>query len=332
MESFNISPNKRPRYSVAIRTLGLAGDKFIKEINSILAQTEKPDAIYAYIPYGYEIPSFEASDKIIWVRSEKGMITQRAQKYDNIKSELILFLDDDVELQPTSASTMIDALIEHNAQAIVANMFENHEMTPLRKAVNLFLGTGFFSSKRYAFKIRESGYYSYNISPKFNVMESQTGAGPCGMIYKNVFLKTHFEIENWMEQFGYCLGDDQMLYNKIFINGGKILVLYNSGIKNLDAATGGKLNIRKNYKMNYSLKYIIWHRTKYSLHSTIRGRLKSFICFGTIQASNLFYNLIKSIVTFKPFFLLSNIQGLFLGWKYTRKASYRKLPKFFINQ
>ena len=40
------------RYNVAIRTVGKAGDKYVKEIESLKAQTVAPDRIVVYIAEG----------------------------------------------------------------------------------------------------------------------------------------------------------------------------------------------------------------------------------------------------------------------------------------
>lgn len=44
------------KYCVAIRTLGLAGNKFQQELNSLINQTIPPQKIIVYIAEGYEIP------------------------------------------------------------------------------------------------------------------------------------------------------------------------------------------------------------------------------------------------------------------------------------
>lgn len=43
-------------YSVAIRTLGKAGDMFSRLIYSLKSQTIPPSGIYVYIAEGYELP------------------------------------------------------------------------------------------------------------------------------------------------------------------------------------------------------------------------------------------------------------------------------------
>ena len=84
-------------YSIAIRTLGTSGDKFIKELRSIVSQTVQPEKVVVYIAEGYSRPEVTVGkEEYVWVK--KGMMTQRALPYDEISSDCILMLDDDVRL------------------------------------------------------------------------------------------------------------------------------------------------------------------------------------------------------------------------------------------
>ena len=60
-------------YSVAIRTLGTAGDKFRQELESLKTQTLQPDRILVYIAEGYARPPFQVGrEEYVWV--PKGMV------------------------------------------------------------------------------------------------------------------------------------------------------------------------------------------------------------------------------------------------------------------
>ena len=116
-----------PKYSVAIRTLGTAGDKFVREINSLLKQSILPEKIFAYIPDGYALPDFSGSEVIEWVRSPKGMISQRSLPFLEISSQYVLFLDDDIELAADTVENLFKPILDANADVVVANVFPNHE-------------------------------------------------------------------------------------------------------------------------------------------------------------------------------------------------------------
>ena len=75
-------------YSVAIRTLGTAGDKFRQELESIKNQTIQPDKVIVYIAEGYPRPDFQiGKEEYVWVK--KGMVAQRTLPYEEIKSDVI---------------------------------------------------------------------------------------------------------------------------------------------------------------------------------------------------------------------------------------------------
>ena len=89
-------------YSIAIRTLGTSGEKFVRELESIKRQTVQPEKVVIYIAEGYERPQYTiGKEEYVWVK--KGMVAQRALSYSEIDSPLLMMLDDDVELEPDSA-------------------------------------------------------------------------------------------------------------------------------------------------------------------------------------------------------------------------------------
>lgn len=109
-------------YSVAIRTLGTNPELLKRELESIFRQTILPEKVIVYIAEGYKRPSFQIADEeYIWVR--KGMVAQRALRYEEIESPYILLLDDDVELSPASAEKMLNAMLTYKADCVGADVF-----------------------------------------------------------------------------------------------------------------------------------------------------------------------------------------------------------------
>ena len=96
-------------YSVAIRTLGTAGEKYQKLLDSIKEQTIRPKHIFVHIAEGYELPK-ETIGIEEYIRTPKGMITQRSQPFDEIDTEYVLFCDDDLYLPPDYMEKMFEAL------------------------------------------------------------------------------------------------------------------------------------------------------------------------------------------------------------------------------
>ena len=113
-------------YSVAIRTLGKAGDKYQATLDSLLSQTIPPKAIYIYLAEGYDKPKETVGvEKIIYVK--KGMVAQRALNYKEVDTSYILFLDDDVFLPRDAVEKLYNELIEYNGDVISPCVFYNHK-------------------------------------------------------------------------------------------------------------------------------------------------------------------------------------------------------------
>ena len=96
-------------YSIAIRTLGASGEVFREELLSITRQTIQPEWVLIYIAEGYSRPEYTIGrEEYVWVK--KGMVAQRILPYDEITSDVVFLLDDDVRLAPDSAERMLKAM------------------------------------------------------------------------------------------------------------------------------------------------------------------------------------------------------------------------------
>lgn len=75
-------------YSVVIRTLGTAGEKYQALLDSIDRQTVRPEHVYVFIAEGYELPK-ERLGYEEFIPTKKGMVFQRAfgMTYASEKSE-----------------------------------------------------------------------------------------------------------------------------------------------------------------------------------------------------------------------------------------------------
>ena len=126
-------------YTVVIRTLGTAGNYYQCTLNSLLEQTIKPRTIIVYIADGYQIPNETIGiEQYIYVK--KGMVAQRALPYNEVNTEYMLFLDDDVYLPPTGVETLYNEMIEYNAQVISPCTFYNHKVSWKSKIVQSLMG------------------------------------------------------------------------------------------------------------------------------------------------------------------------------------------------
>lgn len=104
-------------YSVTIRTLGTAGSKYQKTLNSIASQTIPPKEIIIVLAEGYPLPPEKLGyEKFIYV--PKGMVSQRIAGFNTCKSELLLALDDDVEFDSDFVASLIDTMQQTKADFV----------------------------------------------------------------------------------------------------------------------------------------------------------------------------------------------------------------------
>ena len=252
-------------YSIAIRTLGTAGDKFRKELESIRLQTVLPERVMVYIAEGYPRPDFTVGqEEYVWVR--KGMVAQRALPYDEITSDVILMLDDDVLLSPDSAGKLLKALEDNDLDCVGADVFKNHLM-PFAVKLKAALSNWVFPhhGEWWAFRMHRTGSFSYNGRPEPRCYRSQTCGGPAMMWRKEAFLGLRYSDELWMDGFGFAYGDDALLSYKLHLNGGRLGVLYDSGVENLDAGSSSASFKRSAGRMYVIAKapLMIWWRSIY---------------------------------------------------------------------
>lgn len=316
-------------YCVAIRTLGTAGEKYQTLLDSLNRQTIRPKKILVYIPDGYDLPK----ETIGWeeyIRSPKGMITQRSLSFDEIETEYILFCDDDLWLADDFVEQLYRGLQELQGDCISPDIYKIQGSSFVSKIKKAIAGYAFpRRNDGWAFKIMRNGGYTYNSNPKHVVLPTQSAAGACMLIRKNAYQAIHFEDERWMEDFGFTLGEDLLFYYKLYTYGFKVLIHFAAGIEHLDGGTGSKALPKDWMRKNSSLNVVVPYRIKYNVVKN-NGFHKFLIiwscCLRHIERM-IFYT-IKYAVQQRKFVLFEYIKGLRDGWKYVHSSSYLEVPKF----
>lgn len=316
------------QYTAVIRTLGTAGEKYQRMLDSLNQQTIVPQNILVYIAEGYPLPK-ETIGKERYIYVKKGMVAQRALPYDEVQTEYMLCLDDDLAFPPDTVERMFQLLKEHNADVISPDIFPNAQR-PLKSELMMTI-SGRMRARRFdkmcGYKVMRTGGYSYNKYPCKEVYFSQTNAGACFLCRKDDFLRVHFEDELWLDNTSYPLGEDQVMYYKMYLKGMKILTWYKSGFVHLDA--GGNTSPEKEEKLIYSdfrFKTIFWHRFVWQCEKSLLLKLWSIVCI---------------IYTFGFAFGISLLKGewnIFRlkrdaikdGIAFLRSESYKKLPRVCV--
>jgi len=318
-------------YSVAIRTLGQNAVVLKRELESIARQTLQPEKVIIYIAHGYDRPTFQVGkEEYVWVK--KGMVAQRALEYREIDSDVILMLDDDVELADDSAERMLRAMSEHGADCVAADTFKNQEMT-LKQKLAAFVSNGVYArgDDGWAFKLCRNGTFSFNGSPKNAFCLTETFAGPCWMVKKSVLRAIRLEDELWLDGMGFSYGDDAVESYKLYVNGYKCGVLYDSGVKNLDAKTSSGVyhqGERKFYTRSYGM-FVTWWRMIYASRDK---RWLSALLFGLKAGWQMNIHLLMGLVALNMKIPYNYLKGMKEGWSFVHSDVYKAIPSYIISK
>ena len=172
-------------YCVCIRTLGKACGKYQILLDSLKRQTLQPQKILVYIPYGYDFPN-ETIGVEQYVRCEKGMVHQRSLQFDEVDTNWIFFLDDDVYLEDDAVERLFSGLEAENGDAISANVFRVQESGWRGRLKAAMVFTFPRRDDGWSIKLWRNGSHTYNSKPSKNVLPSQSSAGPTLLIHKDV--------------------------------------------------------------------------------------------------------------------------------------------------
>lgn len=316
------------KYSVAIRTLGKAHDKYLAELKSIERQTVPPKDIFVYLAEGYEKPK-ETIGKESIIYCKKGMIAQRSLSFDEIDTEYILFLDDDIELAPESVERLFTSLNEYNADCIFAELYNhfNFGKKERRMAFVNSLNTSTKSSK-WLYRVKPSSGTEYTINPTKEALPSQTGCGGVILCKKTAYTAINFAEEQWLDKFAYPLGEDHLFLYKLHSHGFKVLGHINHGIKHLDAGCGSsQANGIEKAANNIAANFVIWWRTQFSASKGLK-KAYTAICFGGYIVFTLLFRTAYSFKKRKIQPLEELIKGLRCGWNIVHSKDFKLLRPF----
>ena len=312
------------KYTVAIRTLGKAGEKYQKLLDSLLTQTIPPTSINIYIAEGYSIPK-ETIGIEHYFYVKKGMVAQRALRFEEVNTEYILFLDDDVSLPKDGVEKMFKALSEEKADVVSPDVFPNAARSLLGRGVMTISGRMLARSddKKWAYKVMRNTGYSYNMHPSKEIYLSQTNAGPCFFCKKSNMLKIHFEDELWLDDMPYAMGEDQVMFYKMYLMGLKVLTLFDSGIVHLDAGSTLQSYDKDKTRIYCDLRFrtIFWHRFIFLPETNIFKRFWSVLCIGY----TFFFTLLISLLKGKFDMFKTKTNAIMNGIRFIGTEKYKSL-------
>lgn len=285
-------------YSIVIRTLGNTGEKYHRMLQAISRQTVPPKEIIVVIPEGYPLDHTLGTERVI--RSEKGMVTQRAVGIAEAKSDYLLVLDDDLNFPPDFAEKLYLTLQEEQLDCVLAfggwhsqkktiessNESQKKKRSfkqKIKRIRSAFTGQFFTSHRHSEFfdTIVSTGGHRTYVNNEEGLC--QTGAFACFFIKTEKAKAVRFDEERWLEQgtiSHYAAYDDAVFYYKLYLQGGRIKYTHHTDFQHLDAAAGRPAPdplTAKRIRL-YTIaknRTIFWHRHiwghRRSLHNLLGG-------------------------------------------------------------
>ena len=320
-------------YSIVIRTVGKAGEKYQKLLDSIKKLNVQPAEVLVVLPKGYEKPKERLGDEK-FVYSEKGMVQQRIAGGRLAKGEYLLFLDDDVEFEGDFIEQISKPLREGTADVSVQSQFS---MLPPKKGVRKIIPMLTLSAcptifhKDMYVKILSSGgwsYHRYDSKCVGKYLKTESAAGICCFTKKSTFLAINFEDELWLQDVRYPLWEDQVMFYKFCKMGFRVVCVTGVYFLHLDAgATSENRNIEAAYA-NSRNKYIFWHRFLYETETNILKKIQKIVAFKYSIISSKLIMMISSVKSYnkKEEYKKYNL-GLKDGKQKIKSAEYRKLNR-----
>ena len=126
----------------------------------------------------------------------------------------------------------------------------------------------------------------------------------------------------------------------MFISNHRILKLFNSGLKHLDAQSGIRPNIKQKMYYHKMILFIMWYRIIYEVRTSSKWRkdenermrnIEKWRCIGAFSWRCLLgvLTLPLEVVYYRePQFFVDYFRGLWAGWKYVHSEDYKKIPCF----
>ena len=252
------------KYSVIIRTIGKAGEKYRKLLESIQKSTIQPQEIIVVLPDGFEIPKEQIGyERFIFCK--KGMVNQRVVGINACKTDYALILDDDISYD-TDFVEKVSAPVVSGAYGLSSGpLIEFFPKPGIQAFVAWFFGSAcptVFHKDRYNTLLKTTGY-SYNRKLKYNtgkLYETQSAPWTCFFADIKKLRSIHFEDELWLDMHGYSSHDDTAMFYKAWLCGVKTVIVADAHYQHLDAGTSRSGIKTKRYLSGGFNSYVLWKR------------------------------------------------------------------------
>ncbi len=259
------------------------------------------------------------------------MVAQRALPYNEIASDYVLLLDDDMILAPDVAEKMLEAAEKQHADCVGADSYHHYARTLGGKAydfiTNLIVSHG--SKSPWAFRIQRNGSFSYNSHPKPGYYDSQYIAGAVQLWKREVLTSIRLEDELWLDRYVFAYSDDMLETYKLHVNGYKLGILFGLDVVHLDAGAGSRSYraSSKQFFVREASLFCLWWRMIYEPSQGVEKILcvlAFFFKWLWLLLVHLICGLIKFNISIPYYYVLGSANA----WKFLHSEEYRKIGSY----
>jgi len=297
-------------YTASIRSVH-DSDYLRRTLASLRAQTIKPSEIVISIPDDTDPWPLEG-DNIRFVRTERGMVTQRAAGIREAHCRLILLLDDDIVLAADVAERLLRPLTRNRADCAVPYWPESWPKTGKVRNLSAFWGMAVPRPEGGISYTLGGGYYYPLNEPPEEGWETSGGAGAVIAVNRDFALAVDATGDKDFQRIcAYALRDDGALILTWRLRGGKCLMLPGIRFQHL----GGTSRLAPDrlamaYQAQVFNHVIFW--VKYVLPTCIsrKARFKAFCALALYLAGVTFFAFATAITARS----IQPLQGLLAGF------------------
>ena len=323
-------------YSVIIRTIGKANEKYQKLLDSIANLSPQPKEVIVVLPEGYELPEQQLGWETFFY-SKKGMVSQRMYGITVCKTQYALICDDDVNFETDFVQKLHEPLEQRIGSLSIAPLYSFLPPKGFKTFIGALLGTAaptVFHKNNYCTILRGAGYsFNRNLKENRKYYFTQSAAWTC--FYANIdeLKKVRFEDEKWLEMNNYAAIDDTVMFYKAYLMGYKTIVVTNASYEHADAKTSTRNNQEVVKFCSAFNMVVFWHRFIYLSQKNAIGRFSARICFAYKKMCTILYEWIYYILKRNDKQCLDlTKKGMKDAYEYIGSKEYSLLPDYRLKR
>ena len=318
-------------YSVVIRTIGKAGEKYQRLLDSIDKLEPRPEEVIVVLPFGYEHPKEQLGYER-FCYSEKGMVHQRLKGFEECHSEYMLVCDDDVCFGPEFVQKLVEPLKLGYGVISAAPLYSFLPQKGIRALADCLTGAApptVFHKNRFVSVLNTSGYsYNRHLKETKTFYESQSLPGTCFFCQTKGILEVGLGDELWVDARKYSSMEDQVLIYKAWLRGKKAIVVSDAEYEHLDGKTSTQGNQGPILYAHRFNRTVFWKRFLYDQKRTVFGKAW---CFMAYSYRLLCGRLLDDLAVLRKKYSAEDYQAIKKGLKdgkaFVKSEEYKALPK-----